>query len=105
MPIRYRCKRCGAVLYVFEKIGDPLGLLTPREVALTYNFTCPVCKSQLNPDTANPDWREHIIVKPAEITRKKRERKRESGEKRESESADITGVTFISSTEFLVEEY
>jgi rubredoxin len=105
VPIRYRCRNCGAVLYVFEKIGDPLGLLTPREVAFTYNFTCPVCKSQLNPNTTNPDWREHIRIKQAEITREKCERKRESSEKRESETTDFSGVTFLSSTEFIVDEY
>jgi rubredoxin len=104
MPIRYRCKNCGAVLYEFKKPGDPCGLLTPYEVAFTYHFSCPVCKSPLNPDTSNPDWREHIVVKPA-TKRKKRRRKRESSEKRESESTNISGVTFLSSTEFVVDEY
>jgi hypothetical protein len=94
-----------AVLYEFKKPGDPCGLLTPREVAFMYDFTCPVCKSPLNPDTSNPDWREHMVVKSATTERKKRRRRRESSEERESETADITGVTFLSSTEFVVDEY
>jgi rubredoxin len=64
MVIRYKCKNCGTILYEFKEAKDPVGLLTPREVAFEYNFVCPKCKATLNPDLSK-DWKKRIIVKPA----------------------------------------
>jgi len=112
MPVRYRCRNCGAVLYEFKRVGqDYIGVPTPREVAFMYHFTCPVCKSQLNWDTSNPDWREHIVVKPARDATERKQHKRKRKEllnAEESESTNtrcISGVTFLSGSEFLVDEY
>jgi transcription initiation factor IIE alpha subunit len=108
MTIRYKCKKCGATLYECSK-PDYSGLLTPYEVAFMYNFTCPVCGSQLNPDTRNPNWREHIVVKPANGTEDNRSRRKKRigsnrGRTRSKRSGRVDGVTFISSTEFIIEE-
>jgi DNA-directed RNA polymerase subunit RPC12/RpoP len=62
--IVYKCRNCGAVLYEFKGVQDSLGLLSPREVAVMYNFVCPKCKAPLNPDIGT-DWKERIVVKPA----------------------------------------
>jgi uncharacterized Zn finger protein (UPF0148 family) len=103
--IRYRCRKCGATLYECSK-PDYRGLLTPHEVAFMYNFTCPVCKSQLNPDTRNPDWREHIVVKPAEGKRSRRKKHTEHtrSNRGRTRSKGVNRVRFISTTEFIIEE-
>jgi RNA polymerase subunit RPABC4/transcription elongation factor Spt4 len=91
MPIRYRCRNCGAVLYEFTRVGqDYMGVPTPREVAFMYFFTCPVCKSPLNPDTSNPDWREHIIIKPAEHSKREKRVRNSRAEKPTSEEIQKT---------------
>jgi RNA polymerase subunit RPABC4/transcription elongation factor Spt4 len=102
MTIRYKCRNCGAILYEHNK-SDHCGLLTPREVALIHGCICPVCKAQLNPDTNNPDWREHIIIKQAEHS--KRGKRRSSIKPHiEARSEEVKGVRFISGSEFIIEE-
>ena len=100
--IRYKCRNCGAILYEHNK-SDHCGLLTPREVAMTLGCVCPVCKSPLNPDTSNPDWREHIIIKPAKAKSKHEKHVRNSRTEKPT-SGDLKGVRFITSTEFIIEE-
>ena len=71
MPVVYRCRNCGAILYMFattEKIrrgrgrhsyythrveakgaSKWLGMLTPSEVAERLGGKCPVCGAELKP--------------------------------------------------------
>ena len=50
MPITYVCKRCGYVLYRFERVGqDCYGLPSPAEVINMYGGICPRCKADLRP--------------------------------------------------------
>ncbi len=44
MPVIYRCRDCGAVLHVFEYVGqDFYGVPSPSEVALWRGGFCPKC--------------------------------------------------------------
>ena len=101
--IRYKCRNCGAILYENNK-SDYCGLPTPREVAFMYNFVCPVCKSPLNPDTSNPDWREHIIIKQAEHSKRGKHRSSRAKPQVTRAHEEVKGVMFITSTEFIIEE-
>jgi len=103
MTIRYKCKNCGALLYECRE-PDYRGVLTPHEVAFMYNFACPVCKSPLNPDTRNPDWREHIVVKPAEHGKRKKHIRNNRARSHKTRSKGAKGARFITSTEFIIEE-
>jgi hypothetical protein len=103
--IRYRCRKCNCVLYEYEGIGDYTGTLTPLEVALMLNFTCPNCKSKLNPFVENPDWREHIRIAQSKTTRKTQYRVKKKTKQRNVSSNEITGVEWISNTEFIVVDY
>jgi len=48
--IIYRCRNCGFVLHVFEKVGrDYYGVPTPSIVISWYGGICPRCGSQLRP--------------------------------------------------------
>ncbi|MEZ0394358.1 MAG: hypothetical protein ABWK00_04880 [Desulfurococcaceae archaeon] len=48
MPIRYVCRRCGATIYEFKKVGqDCYGIPSPEEVYRLYGGICPYCKSTL----------------------------------------------------------
>ncbi len=48
MPVRYRCRHCGAVLWEFKYVGqDYYGLPSPSEVMNVYGGICPVCKREL----------------------------------------------------------
>jgi hypothetical protein len=65
VPVRYRCKSCGFVLYEYtarEEMGSErfMGLLTPLQVAAKYDFVCPRCGRALN---TRPS-REDIKVRP-----------------------------------------
>jgi tRNA(Ile2) C34 agmatinyltransferase TiaS len=104
MPIRYICRKCGAILYEYIGVSEqyPCGTLSPHTVARIYNYVCPVCGSRLKSNTRNPDWREHIIIKPA--SKPKRKKHRSSREHNIDASEEIKGVRFITSTEFIIEE-
>jgi len=60
MPVRYVCKNCGQVLWIFTKVGqDYLGVPSPDELRRIYGV-CPKCKK----DIAAPRF-EDVIIKPA----------------------------------------
>ena len=103
VPIRYICRRCGTILYEYTRVSEqyPCGAPSPDAVARIYNYVCPVCRAQLNPDTTNSDWREHLIIKPA---KPKLEKRRSSREHHIEASEEVKGVRFISSSEFIIEE-
>jgi len=49
LPVRYRCSKCGYILYEFNGVGQSyMGLLTPSEVAKLVGHICPNCKSIIN---------------------------------------------------------
>jgi DNA-directed RNA polymerase subunit RPC12/RpoP len=63
VPVRYRCRKCGSVLYEFKGVGQSYaGLLSPIEVAKMYGYICPHCKSTL--EASQVSIRENIAVKP-----------------------------------------
>lgn len=63
MPIRYRCKYCGFVLYEFRGVGQSfMGVLTPSEVVKLVGHMCPNCKRVL--ETPRSSFKEFIGVKP-----------------------------------------
>jgi len=68
MPIRYRCKSCGHVIYEFKRVGqDYTGVPTPHEIIRLTGGVCPACKRPL--EAPNPeDYRSYIIVKPRVFT-------------------------------------
>jgi len=103
MPIRYICRRCGTILYEYTNVSEqyPCGAPSPHEVARIY-YVCPVCGRRLKSNTSNPDWREHIIIKQAEHS--KRGKRRSSREHHIEASEEVKGVRFISSSEFIIEE-
>ncbi|MEM0380422.1 MAG: hypothetical protein QXX35_04980 [Desulfurococcaceae archaeon] len=48
MPIRYVCKKCGYVLWSFERVGqDYFGVPSPEDIIRIYGV-CPRCKSDLS---------------------------------------------------------
>ena len=48
MPIVYRCRACGHVLYAFCRVGqDSRGVPTPSEVISMYGGRCPRCGRRL----------------------------------------------------------
>lgn len=48
MPVKYRCRHCGYVLWEFKHVGqDCYGLPTPTEVMNVYGGICPNCKREL----------------------------------------------------------
>jgi len=102
MTIRYKCRKCGCILYDFSEISDYRGLLTPWEVAYSYDFTCPNCKSTLNYDTVNPDWREHIVIVRREEIKKSRKKRKEKKRKKRKET--IEGITWIDRNVFIINE-
>ena len=63
MPVRYKCKRCGYVLYEVESTRGlrGTGVLTPLQVIERYGYICPNCKR-----TLQLPKREDIIVKKRE---------------------------------------
>jgi DNA-directed RNA polymerase subunit RPC12/RpoP len=64
VPVRYRCRRCGSILYEFKGVGQSYaGLLTPVEVAKMYGYICPHCKSML--EASQMSVRGNIVIKPS----------------------------------------
>jgi hypothetical protein len=59
--IVYKCRKCGHILFKYEKRTN-YPLPTPVDVAYHYNFKCPYCGAQLNPEISL-DYRERIIIK------------------------------------------
>ena len=52
MPIVYRCKCCGKVLYVFPYVGhESYGVKTPSEIISMYGGMCPYCFKPLERPT------------------------------------------------------
>lgn len=48
MPVVYRCRNCGYVLYVFWHVGqDSYGVPTPSEISSRYGGICPRCGHRL----------------------------------------------------------
>ena len=48
MPVVYRCKACGFVLYHFPRVGaDYHGIKTPGEIIWLYGGRCPNCGREL----------------------------------------------------------
>lgn len=48
MPIRYVCRKCGYVLWSFEKVGqDYFGVPAPEDIIRIYGV-CPRCKRDLS---------------------------------------------------------
>ena len=44
VPVVYRCRQCGYILYVFWRVGqNSYGVLTPSEVISMYGGVCPRC--------------------------------------------------------------
>lgn len=44
MPVIFKCKSCGNVLFIFERVGqDCFGLPTPLELINRLNGKCPRC--------------------------------------------------------------
>lgn len=47
MPVRYVCKRCGHILWNFERVGqDYFGVPAPEDIIRIYGV-CPRCKCDL----------------------------------------------------------
>jgi len=48
VPVVYRCKNCGYILYVFWRVGqDSYGVPTPSELISIYGGVCPRCGHRL----------------------------------------------------------
>jgi len=49
MPVVYRCKSCGRVIFAFKRVGqDYFGVPTPGELASRLGGRCPFCGKPLN---------------------------------------------------------
>lgn len=56
MPVVYRCRNCGYILYVHWRVGqNSYGVPTPSEVASWYGGLCPRCGRKLNVKPDNDD--------------------------------------------------
>ncbi len=64
MPIKYRCKSCGYIIYEFKRVGqDYTGVPTPLEIIRLTGGVCPACKRHL--EYLRPeDYRSYVIIKP-----------------------------------------
>jgi len=48
LPVIYKCRRCGHVLFEFLRVGqDSYGLPTPSELIAKIGDSCPKCGSRL----------------------------------------------------------
>lgn len=65
MPIRYRCKHCGYVLYEFKGVGQSyIGAPSPLEVIKLVGHICPSCKKILEIPRGN--FKDYIVVRTRE---------------------------------------
>jgi hypothetical protein len=85
MPVRYKCKSCGFVLYEYtsrEEMGNEryMGLLSPMQVAAKYDFTCPRCGRALNTRPGKED----IKVRPVRAGSRSYPEFGEGGEKKKN---------------------
>ncbi|MEM0355605.1 MAG: hypothetical protein QW716_02930 [Desulfurococcaceae archaeon] len=49
LPVKYVCRKCGEVLWLFRKVGqDYYGIPTPDEI-IRSRGVCPRCKNILTP--------------------------------------------------------
>lgn len=63
MPVKFRCRHCGYVLYEFKGVGQNyVGVPTPLEVIKLVGYVCPNCKRVLEVPRSN--FKEFIVVKP-----------------------------------------
>ena len=70
MPLVYKCKNCGYVLYDsrnWKKYTRVPRLPTPSEVVAWYDGRCPNCGKPLN---TNPDPMKDVIIRIPMIKRK-----------------------------------
>jgi len=81
MPVVYRCRECGHVLYVFERVGlSSYGLPTPSEIASWFGGLCPRCGRRLGrPQPGDVDTvadRELVRMRVELLKRELEERRR-----------------------------
>ncbi|MEM0368566.1 MAG: hypothetical protein QW816_06455 [Desulfurococcaceae archaeon] len=66
MPIRYRCKHCGHVLYEFKGVGQSyIGAPSPLEVIKLVGHICPSCKRILELPRGN--FKDYILIRTRDI--------------------------------------
>jgi hypothetical protein len=67
MPVKYKCRQCGFILYEYSKdIGNKKywGLPTPSDIAVMYDGVCPRCGKKLNTNPTKDD----VIIRPVKST-------------------------------------
>ena len=86
MPVIYRCRVCGYVLYVFERVGQSsYGVPTPSELISMYGSACPRCGRPLEP----PRLRDIVVVADRRAVEARIERLRAEAEGRAAVSAKL----------------
>lgn len=65
MPVVFRCKRCGAILYLWHH--HPSGIMQPTEFIRKVMPSCPFCLRRLEPPRGHMD----IVIRP--LSRKEQE--------------------------------
>lgn len=66
MPVKYRCRHCGYILYEFKGVGQSyIGIPTPSEVIKLVGYVCPHCKRVL--ETPKGSFKEYVVVKPTTL--------------------------------------
>ncbi|RLG78787.1 MAG: hypothetical protein DRO10_02040 [Thermoprotei archaeon] len=49
MPVIYRCKGCGSIIFTFERVGqDCFGVPSPSELSMRLEGRCPHCGRPLS---------------------------------------------------------
>jgi rubredoxin len=62
MPIRYRCRHCGYVLYEFKGVGQSyIGAPSPLEVIKLVGHICPSCKRVL--ELPRNSFKDYIMIR------------------------------------------
>ena len=96
MPVIYKCRNCGFVLYDSsdpeEYIGNKFfGIPTPSEIAAWYNGRCPRCGKPLNTKPDLHDIAVSIGVTKPKILKENPLRNIGIGERSESKTEDVRG--------------